>query len=205
VKPCRQKACQSKTSSWNLRQFYVAAKRVRQTHLTRTTALGFKKTGAPHDDHHCLKLRFESGSIQLAQIQEVCSSLKSQQHPRWSFVPNAQAKSKCCAQFMNRNLSDSEKIADLFDIKARYLRSVNLERDFADPRALQGYVPTDQVRATAHRLTLGLKQNTRSAIIEGLIQDGYVNRKNRELIATAKGISLITLLRQFGIDLLWLA
>ncbi|MFZ0502665.1 MAG: DNA topoisomerase III, partial [Chthoniobacterales bacterium] len=43
---------------------------------------------------------------------------------------------------------------------------------------------------------------TRAAIIEGLIQDSYINRENRDLIATAKGISLITLLRGIGIELL---
>jgi DNA topoisomerase III len=43
---------------------------------------------------------------------------------------------------------------------------------------------------------------TRAAIIEGLIHDGYINRENRDLIATAKGISLITLLRGIGIELL---
>src|SRR5208282_5761655 len=36
---------------------------------------------------------------------------------------------------------------------------------------------------------------TRAAIIEGLIFEGYVERKARDLIATSKGISLITLLR----------
>src|SRR5256886_372902 len=39
---------------------------------------------------------------------------------------------------------------------------------------------------------------TRSAIIEGLIHDGYVHRQGRELIATAKGLALITLLRGIG-------
>ena len=36
---------------------------------------------------------------------------------------------------------------------------------------------------------------TRAATIEGLIFEGYVERKARDLIATSKGISLITLLR----------
>src|SRR6202171_1183545 len=40
---------------------------------------------------------------------------------------------------------------------------------------------------------------TRSAIIEGLIHDGYVTRQGRDLIATAKGMALITLLRGIGI------
>jgi DNA topoisomerase III len=41
---------------------------------------------------------------------------------------------------------------------------------------------------------------TRSTIIEGLIYDGYVHRQGRELIATAKGLALITLLRGIGAD-----
>ena len=40
---------------------------------------------------------------------------------------------------------------------------------------------------------------TRAAIIEGLIFDGYVLREGRELIATAKGMALITLLRGIGV------
>ncbi len=40
---------------------------------------------------------------------------------------------------------------------------------------------------------------TRAAIIEGLIYEKYVQRNGRELQATAKGISLITLLRGLGI------
>jgi DNA topoisomerase III len=40
---------------------------------------------------------------------------------------------------------------------------------------------------------------TRAAIIEGLIMEKYINRNGRELQATAKGISLITLLRGLGI------
>ena len=40
---------------------------------------------------------------------------------------------------------------------------------------------------------------TRAAIIEGLIFDGYLLREGRELIATAKGMALITLLRGIGV------
>jgi len=53
-----------------------------------------------------------------------------------------------------------ERIADLFDIKARYLRSANLELDFADARALDGYVLTDHAKAAANRLAAGLKKNS---------------------------------------------
>ena len=41
---------------------------------------------------------------------------------------------------------------------------------------------------------------TRAAIIEGLIFQGYLIRQGRELIATAKGMALITLLRGIGVS-----
>src|SRR3984893_16605215 len=43
---------------------------------------------------------------------------------------------------------------------------------------------------------------TRSAIIEGLVYDEYIGREGKDLIATSKGISLITLLRGIGVPLL---
>ena len=43
---------------------------------------------------------------------------------------------------------------------------------------------------------------TRAAIIEGLVYDEYIGREGKDLIATSKGISLITLLRGIGIHLL---
>ncbi len=43
---------------------------------------------------------------------------------------------------------------------------------------------------------------TRAAIIEGLVLQGYIVRQLRELIATPKGISLITGLRGIGVDTL---
>src|SRR5438132_11964418 len=43
---------------------------------------------------------------------------------------------------------------------------------------------------------------TRAQIIEGLIFDGYIERKGKELIVTAKGLSLITLLKNLHTDVL---
>ncbi len=43
---------------------------------------------------------------------------------------------------------------------------------------------------------------TRASIIEGLILDEYIMREGKDLVATSKGISLITLLRGIGINLL---
>src|SRR6266853_6191786 len=47
-------------------------------------------------------------------------------------------------------------IADLFQIQGRFLRSAHLERDFADPRSLKGYVLTPQTRQYLERLASGL-------------------------------------------------
>jgi hypothetical protein len=49
-----------------------------------------------------------------------------------------------------------ETISSLFQIKSRYLRSAHLERDFADPKALNGYVLTPKVRDNIKQLAAGL-------------------------------------------------
>src|SRR5437868_216148 len=58
-------------------------------------------------------------------------------------------------------------------------------------------VEDEELREALREKGLGTPA-TRSAIIEGLIHDGYVHRQGRELIATAKGLALITLLRGVG-------
>ena len=50
-----------------------------------------------------------------------------------------------------------KKIADLFHIKTRFLRSVQLERDFQDPNALSGYVVTEFVRSCMQRIAQGVQ------------------------------------------------
>jgi len=52
------------------------------------------------------------------------------------------------------------KIAGLFNIQSRFLRSANLERDFRDPAALQGYVVTSQIQANLDRISGGLDRNS---------------------------------------------
>ena len=59
-------------------------------------------------------------------------------------------------------------------------------------------VEDEELREAMREKGLGTPA-TRSAIIEGLIHDGYVHRQGRDLIATAKGIALITLLRGIGV------
>ncbi len=51
---------------------------------------------------------------------------------------------------------NSNRIADLFDIKKRFLRSTHIERDFADKSALEGYVITPPAQEGFERLLQGL-------------------------------------------------
>ncbi|ALJ56405.1 DNA topoisomerase 3 [Candidatus Xiphinematobacter sp. Idaho Grape] len=57
----------------------------------------------------------------------------------------------------------------------------------------------EALREAMHQRGLGTPA-TRAQIIEGLVTDGYVTRQGRRLIATAKGIMLMTLLRDIGIQ-----
>lgn len=50
-----------------------------------------------------------------------------------------------------------KRIADIFQIKTRFLRSAQLERDFSDPHAFSGYVMTDFARSCLERVAKGLK------------------------------------------------
>src|ERR1700723_100237 len=50
-----------------------------------------------------------------------------------------------------------KKIADLFHMRNRFLRSAHLERDFEDPSALSSYVVTDFARSCIGRMASGLK------------------------------------------------
>src|SRR6266699_3244707 len=62
-------------------------------------------------------------------------------------------------------------------------------------------VDDEELRAAMSERGLGTPA-TRAQIIEGLIRDGYVERKGKDLVVTAKGLSLITLLRNLQTDVL---
>jgi len=62
-------------------------------------------------------------------------------------------------------------------------------------------VEDEELREAMRERGLGTPA-TRAQIIEGLIADGYVERKGKELIVSAKGLSLITLLRNLHTDVL---
>lgn len=48
------------------------------------------------------------------------------------------------------------QIAELFDIPNRFFRSAHLERDFSDPRALEGYILTDPTHQALNRIVAGV-------------------------------------------------
>ena len=52
------------------------------------------------------------------------------------------------------------KISDIFNIKRRFLRLANLERDFRDPSALDGYVVTRHVEESISRINTGLDRKS---------------------------------------------
>lgn len=54
----------------------------------------------------------------------------------------------------------SPQIADVIRIQGRFLRSANLQRDFRDPVALDGYVITDSARSHLRRMIQGLAVNS---------------------------------------------
>jgi len=62
-------------------------------------------------------------------------------------------------------------------------------------------VDDEELREAMSQRGLGTPA-TRAQVIEGLILDGYLIRQGRELITTAKGLSLITLLRGIGVQAL---
>ncbi len=62
-------------------------------------------------------------------------------------------------------------------------------------------IDDDELREAMREKGLGTPA-TRASIIEGLLYEGYLERRGRELIATSKGISVITLLKNLKADVL---
>src|SRR5688572_33013614 len=60
--------------------------------------------------------------------------------------------------------SSDTSLSSLFRVRRRYMRSVNLERDITDPKALEGYVPSRlAVDATARFLSAWLTPGAHKA------------------------------------------
>src|SRR5438309_5125402 len=95
--------------------------------------------------------------------------------------------------------NESAKVVDL-EIKESETRPPARFNEATLLSAMEGagrLVEDEELREAMREKGLGTPA-TRAAIIEGLIGQDYVIRQGRELIATAKGLALITLLRGIG-------
>lgn len=78
----------------------------------------------------------------------------------------------------------SQKIADYFDLNPRFFRSVHLERDFHDPRALDNYILTDFTRQCVERIAVGF--NSKSTQRAWRITGDYGSGKSSFALLLAK-------------------
>jgi len=124
--------------------------------------------------------------------------------PGWMAVYGKLAASNDDGQNICRVQSGETALTEAMEIKenetkppARYTEATLLS-------AMEGagkLVDDEELREAMSQRGLGTPA-TRAQIIEGLILDGYILRQARDLIATSKGLSLITLLRGLGVQAL---
>jgi len=124
--------------------------------------------------------------------------------PGWMAVYGKLAASNEDGQNICRIQSGETALTEALEIKenetkppARYTEATLLS-------AMEGagkLVDDEELREAMSQRGLGTPA-TRAQIIEGLILDGYIIRQARDLIATSKGLSLITLLRGLGVQAL---
>jgi len=77
----------------------------------------------------------------------------------------------------------TNRIADLFDIQKRYIRSTHLEQDFPDDTALRGYVLTPPAQEGFERLLQGL--SPKSGQRAWRVTDDYGTGKSSFALALA--------------------
>lgn len=125
--------------------------------------------------------------------------------PGWLEVYGRQMESENESDKAIVALRDKEEVlARQIEIKEGLTRPPARYNEATLLSAMEGagkLVEDEELRDAMREKGLGTPA-TRSSIIEGLIYEGYIDRKGRELVATAKGISLITLLRNLGAETL---
>jgi DNA topoisomerase III len=98
---------------------------------------------------------------------------------------------------------ESAKVLSI-EIKANETKPPARFNEAALLSAMEGagkLVEDEELREAMRERGLGTPA-TRAQVIEGLLLDGYIERKGKELVVTAKGLSLITLLRNLHTDVL---
>jgi len=123
--------------------------------------------------------------------------------PGWLAVYGKEAATEDEAAIVPVSPGDSAKVLKI-EIKENVTKPPTRFTEATLLSAMEGagkLVEDEELREAMRERGLGTPA-TRAQIIEGLIADGYVERKGRELIVSAKGLSLITLLRNLHTDVL---
>jgi len=121
--------------------------------------------------------------------------------PGWQAVYGKESAAEDEQAIVPISPNESAKVLDL-EIKENETKPPARFNEATLLSAMEGagkLVEDEELRDAMREKGLGTPA-TRAAIIEGLILQGYVIRQGRDLIATAKGLALITLLRGIGVS-----
>ncbi|MFV0337337.1 MAG: DNA topoisomerase III [Chthoniobacterales bacterium] len=121
--------------------------------------------------------------------------------PGWQAVYGKQAHAEANENLASIAKGEQAKVQEL-EVKLNQTRPPARFNESTLLSAMEGagkFVEDEDLREAMSQRGLGTPA-TRAQIIEGLLREGYVIRQGRDLIVTAKGISLIRLLRGIGID-----
>ena len=121
--------------------------------------------------------------------------------PGWQAVYGRESTSQDEQAIVPISPNESAKVLDV-EIKDNETKPPARFNEATLLSAMEGagkLVEDEELREAMREKGLGTPA-TRAAIIEGLIAQDYIIRQGRELIATAKGMALITLLRGIGVS-----
>jgi DNA topoisomerase-3 len=125
--------------------------------------------------------------------------------PGWMEVYGRQAEAESESDKTIVPIETNERVQTLLiEIKENVTKPAPRYTEATLLSAMEGagkFVEDEELREAMSEKGLGTPA-TRASIIEGLIYEGYIDRQGRDLIAMAKGISLITLLRNLHAEVL---
>lgn len=163
--------------------FFPAAEFEETTRITRVEAAAFRSYGKVLISPGWLAVNGKRG------VEQQASSSESGEEPAGLLVAVSEGES---AQTRDAKVEDCVTKPPARFNEATLLRTMETAGKLVEDE--------DLAEAMGER-GLGTPA-TRAAIIEGLISDGYIERKGRELIVTTKGLDLIDMIRRFGIEVL---
>ena len=123
--------------------------------------------------------------------------------PGWQAVYGKESAGEDEQAIVSISPNEAAKVLDL-EIKETETKPPARFNEATLLSAMEGagkLIEDEELREAMREKGLGTPA-TRAAIIEGLIAQDYIVRQGRDLIATAKGLALITLLRGIGVSAL---